>query len=184
MPVNPKNNSLGLVVGAIAFLGLGFCSPPAPADDAINAKNFNDQIVCMADNIYWEARNQSTRGMMAVAFVVRNRVNDKRFPHSYCEVVKQGPDRSSWKDNTVRIPLRHRCQFSWFCDGLSDKIPMYDKAVYDMSRMIAFKVYNDELEDFTNGATHYHADYVRPEWAVTKTKTMQIDEHIFYRWEN
>ena len=34
MPVNPKNNSLGLVVGAIAFLGLGFCSPPAPANEA------------------------------------------------------------------------------------------------------------------------------------------------------
>lgn len=177
-----------LYVGACALAFLGGLVTGKSAFGAItaNAGEYHTSLSeqkCLADNIYWEARNQSTRGMMAVGFVVRNRVNDKRFPHSYCEVVKQGPDRPSWSDETVRVPLRNRCQFSWFCDGLSDKIPSYDKAVYDMSRMIAFKIYNNELVDFTDGATHYHADYVRPEWASTKTKTMQIDEHIFYRWE-
>ena len=37
--------------------------------------------------------------------------------------------------------------------------------------------------DITDGATHYHADYVKPAWAVTKTRTTKIDDHIFYRWE-
>ena len=37
--------------------------------------------------------------------------------------------------------------------------------------------------DITEGATHYHATYVRPAWAKTKTKTTRIDKHIFYRWE-
>lgn len=55
--------------------------------------------------------------------------------------------------------------------------------VYELARAIAFKVYHGEFTDFTDGATHYHADYVRPEWASTKTKTMTIDQHIFYRWE-
>ena len=32
--------------------------------------------------------------------------------------------------------------------------------------------------------THYHATYVRPAWAKTKTKTTRIDRHIFYRWES
>ena len=49
--------------------------------------------------------------------------------------------------------------------------------------MIAFKIYHGEMEDFTEGATHYHAEYVKPEWAATKTMTMKIGEHIFYRWE-
>jgi spore germination cell wall hydrolase CwlJ-like protein len=40
-----------------------------------------------------------------------------------------------------------------------------------------------ELIDITDGATHYHADYVRPAWADTKTKTIEIEDHIFYRWE-
>ena len=42
---------------------------------------------------------------------------------------------------------------------------------------------NHELLDITDGATHYHADYVRPSWAKTKTKTIEIEDHIFYRWE-
>jgi spore germination cell wall hydrolase CwlJ-like protein len=37
--------------------------------------------------------------------------------------------------------------------------------------------------DITEGATHYHADYVMPDWASTKTKTTEIQDHIFYRWE-
>ena len=37
--------------------------------------------------------------------------------------------------------------------------------------------------DITDGATHYHADYVKPAWAKTKTKTIEIGDHIFYRWE-
>ena len=39
------------------------------------------------------------------------------------------------------------------------------------------------LLDITDGATHYHADYVLPSWAATKTKTIEIGDHIFYRWE-
>jgi spore germination cell wall hydrolase CwlJ-like protein len=40
-----------------------------------------------------------------------------------------------------------------------------------------------QIFDITDGATHYHADYVRPSWAKTKTKTIEIEDHIFYRWE-
>ena len=139
---------------------------------------------CLADNIYWEARNQTGKGMIGVAFVTRNRVNDTRFPHSYCEVIKQGPERPSWKDKNNMVPLRHRCQFSWYCDGKSDNIPTADLDIYEFARTIAFKIYNGHLTDFTNGATHYHADYVKPEWASTKKQTIKIDQHIFYRWEN
>ena len=39
------------------------------------------------------------------------------------------------------------------------------------------------IADITEGATHYHADYVEPAWAKTKTKTIEIEDHIFYRWE-
>ena len=60
--------------------------------------------------------------------VVLNRVNDDRFPNTICEVVKQGPTRKSWKDPTVKIPIKHRCQFSWFCDGKSDNPK--DKTTY------------------------------------------------------
>ena len=138
---------------------------------------------CIADNIYWEARNQSAKGMIAVALVTRNRVLDDRFPHSYCEVIMQGPTRPSWKDINIDVPIRHRCQFSWYCDGKSDVVPFYDLDVYDFARTIAFKIYHGHLDDFTDGATHYHADYVTPEWSASKSWTIKIDDHIFYRWE-
>lgn len=165
---------------------LCFLSNGAQAASTAKASTFHSEYTeqkCLADNIYWEARNQITKGMIGVALVTRNRVNDNRFPHSYCEVVEQGPTRTSWKNSNIDIPIRHRCQFSWYCDGKSDVIPTVDLDVYDLARAIAFKIYNGEFTDFTKGATHYHADYVNPEWASSKTKTIQIDEHIFYRWE-
>src|SRR6056300_1385298 len=114
---------------------------------------------CIAQNIYWEARNQTPIGMIAVALVTRNRVNDKRYPHSYCEVIHQGPTRRSWEDPNVQYPIKNKCHFSWYCDGKSDDTPEYDSVVYELARTIAFKIYHGQFDDITDGATHYHAYY-------------------------
>ena len=183
MPVNPKNHSLGLVIGALGFLGLSFCSPPAPASEPI--ESMHKQIICMADNIYWEARNQPVKGMWAVALVTDNRVEDKRFPNTHCEVIKQGPTSKWWYENHGKIvPIRHRCQFSWYCDGKSDEIPLYDIDVYRTALIIAQKVFFGSYStDITKGATHYHAISVNPYWAKTLKRVARIGKHIFYRWE-
>jgi|TARA_R110001592_G_scaffold104954_1_gene295194 spore germination cell wall hydrolase CwlJ-like protein len=163
--------------------------PPAYAEKPEMWKE--QESVCMAMNIYHEARNQGLAGQLAVASVTLNRVADKRYPNTVCEVVKQGPIRESWKTKGKDIPegerqyypIRHRCQFSWYCDGKSDDItqPKSYAKILDLSRMV---VYNDiTFVDITEGATHYHADYVSPAWAKTKTKTIEIEDHIFYRWE-
>jgi len=139
--------------------------------------------LCLADNIYHEARGQGTAGWLAVANVTINRVKDSRYPNTVCEVVKQGPHRPSWKGTGEMIPVRHRCQFSWYCDGRSDDIgnnTLYS-LIYDLSYNIVYG--NIDFIDITDGATHYHADYVMPDWARTKTKTVEIEDHIFYRWE-
>jgi spore germination cell wall hydrolase CwlJ-like protein len=52
-----------------------------------------------------------------------------------------------------------------------------------MAIKIAHGVYYGNLDDFVEGATHYHAVYVLPEWAESKTPIVQIGEHIFYRWD-
>lgn len=134
-------------------------------------------LVCLALNVYHEARDQPFIGQVAVAQVVMNRVDDWRYPDTVCEVVKQG-QTYSWKPD---FPVRNRCQFSWYCDGKSDK--PRDTYAYQMAQNIAHGVYYGNLDDFVEGATHYHATYVQPEWAETKTKTVQIDDHIFYRWD-
>ena len=99
-------------------------------------------IVCMALNIYHEAKNQPIEGMLAVGEVVLNRVEDERFPNNVCEVIKQGPVKESWKtrqtpdpDDAVFYPVRHRCQFSWYCDGLSDK--PYEQEAWAQAQQVA-----------------------------------------------
>ena len=139
-------------------------------------------IECLAMNMYHEARDQGTAGKLAVSAVVMNRVNDERFPNSVCEVVLQAQTRPSWRDGTP-IPIRNRCQFSWYCDGKSDEIKdekTYQK-ILDFAGLILHN--NIRFVDITDGATHYHADYVSPSWAKTKTRTTEIGDHIFYRWE-
>ena len=139
-------------------------------------------FICLALNTYHEAKNQSTVGQIATAQVVMNRVEDKRFPNTVCEVVKQGPTRPSWEDPNKEYPIRHRCQFSWYCDGKSD-VPKNEKA-WRKAQDVAFLVLYDKIKfDVTEGATHYHATYVKPAWAKTKKRTTQIEKHIFYRWE-
>jgi len=168
---------------AVTCVGLLGPVPISVKADTPETQNMKREIQCIADNIYWEARNQTVKGMIGVALVTRNRVADSRYPDTYCEVVTQGPTRQSWRDATVRIPVRNRCQFSWYCDGKSDVIPSVDSDLYAVARAIAFRVYHGSFGDFTSGATHYHADYVNPAWAKTKTRTTKVGRHIFYRWE-
>ena len=56
-----------------------------------------DDVNCLVENMYFEARSDGYAGMYATSMVVMNRVMDDRYPNTVCEVVKQGPVRESWK---------------------------------------------------------------------------------------
>ena len=141
-------------------------------------------VECLALNMYHEARGQGSAGLLGVSSVVLNRVKDKRFPNTICEVIEQGPTRESWKKNGVFFPIRHKCQFSWWCDGRSD----YPKDLDTYQRLLTIAksiVYNKvSFIDITDGALFYHAWWVRPAWAKVKRRTTRIGDHIFYRWES
>ena len=77
---------------------------------------YQQQLSCLSLNIYHEARSESKLGQEAVGLVTMNRVYDGRYPDTVCDVVYQ-----SHVDSKGR-PKRNRCQFSWYCDGKSDKI--------------------------------------------------------------
>ena len=154
-----------------------------PISVALSAKSSDDQIECLAKNMYFEARNQGTAGILAVTAVVLNRVNDPRFPDTICEVVKQAQTRVSWLNKNKRYPIKNRCQFSWYCDGKSD-VPK-NKELYNNLEGWATSILSGEIDfiDITDGATFYHADYVQPSWAKMKERTVKIENHIFYRWK-
>lgn len=136
-------------------------------------------LACMALNIYHEARNESTVGQVAVAQVVMNRVDDDRFPDDPCEVIYQG--RHYKAPSGKLIPIRDKCHFSWYCDGLPDE-PRNKKA-YAVAYENAKTVLEGHYYGLLDGATHYHADYVTPRWSYHHTRIVKIDAHIFYRWD-
>lgn len=144
------------------------------------ANPYTDAVNCIAANIYFEARNQPMLGRIAVALVVLNRAEDHRYPDTVCAVVYQGPTKPSWKDPNKHIPIRHRCQFSWWCDGKKEQIT--DKDAWNDAVRIA-KMTLAGFPDFTQGSTHYHATYVTPRWATRFLLTYVIGDHVFYRWD-
>jgi len=128
-----------------------------------------EALMCLALNVYHEARSQPLIEQVAVAQVVLNRVYSHRYPDTICEVVYHN-----------KYPGRlHKCQFSWFCDGKSD-IPQ-DVDAWTKANQVASLVLSPEFPDLVDGATHYHADYVRPVWASTQIQVAQIGRHIFYQ---
>lgn len=132
------------------------------------------QLDCLAKNVYFEARNQSKAGMVAVSHVVLNRVESARYPNNICDVVTQAKKRNGKL-------IRHKCQFSWYCDGLSD-YPL-DKKSWKRSVEVArdsLVLYNSGF-DATDGAMYYHTKAVSPHWSKVFERVSVIDDHIFYR---
>ena len=137
------------------------------------------EIHCMALNIYHEARNESVDGQIAVANVTMNRAEDSRFPSTICGVVYQAKMSSWWKEKRNKeVPIRNACQFSWYCDGKSDKVREIN--VYNKIYVIAEEVLMGLHKDNTHGSTHYHANYVNPYWASSLQRVAYVDNHIFY----
>ena len=137
---------------------------------------------CLALNIYHEARGSNFADQAAVADVVLNRVDDARYPDSICEVVYQGKQKPSWKDPNVMVMVRNMCQFSWYCDGKSDEPKDTDAWRQAQQTAYMMSVHND-FRGITEGATHYHANYVKPKWARDFQLIGRIGDHIFYRWK-
>lgn len=132
---------------------------------------------CMAQNIYFEAANQSFAGKLAVAHVVMNRVEDLQFPNEVCDVIYQAKTRVNWKGNEV--PIRNQCQFSWYCDGKSDE-PV-DSKTWIKSLYIADLALTGQYPDITEGSLYYHADFIYPYWADELQHVVTIDNHLFYK---
>lgn len=123
---------------------------------------------CLAEGIYFEARGEPVSGQAAVAQVILNRVRNPAYPKTICGVVYQN---KTW---------RNRCQFSFACDGIRDRInsPTSWKTAQDVAIAVsAGKIWFKEV----GSSTHYHATYVNPRWARHMKRVGKIGLHIFYR---
>ena len=144
------------------------------ADSEWDYKNLETEVQCMAENIYFESRGQPIRGQIAVGLVTINRVKSSKYPNNVCEVV--------WMQRRNHRTGKLVAQFSWTLDGLPDtprKGKAWEEAYMIASALLAEgSLYN--FYDFTNSATHYHADYVTPAWSKELTRTISVGDHHFY----
>jgi len=155
----------GLIVAGAAILAL-LVGPMASLATSAHADD-GQEIDCLALTIYHEARGESERGKLAVGHVVMNRTRSVLFPANVCNVVRQGGQR------------HYRCQFSWWCDGRSDRPK--DQAALRESLWLAEEIYYGCTSDPTSGALWYHSTAVKPSWSKSFGPGKRIDRHVFYR---
>lgn len=124
-------------------------------------------LMCLSLNLYHEARGEPVMGQYAVALVTMNRAKEEE---EVCKTVFK----------------KH--QFSWTSAVTKSKggwyIPNHMKPTDQTAWMYATKIAQATLEgrmqDFTRGADHYHANYVRPSWASKMKLVKEIGAHRFY----
>ena len=135
---------------------------------AISEAPNGDAWRCLTEAIYFEARGESTRGQFAVAEVILNRVDSRKYPNTVCGVVMQGTGK------------KYACQFSYTCDGKAEVVK--NKKAFVKAARIAKAMLDGRPRVLTNRATHYHTTAVSPRWSKKLQKTTQIGVHIFYRY--
>ena len=119
-------------------------------------------LMCLSMNIFFEARDQSLAGQVAVAQITMNRVESPHYPNTVCGVVNQ------YK------------QFSWYWDGKSD-VPK-EAVAWNRAQMVASGVLagSGHADLWDVNITHYHALTVQPYWINSMQLIAQIDDHKFY----
>lgn len=129
--------------------------PRVPAND----------VECLTQAIYYEARNESEAGQAAVAEVVLNRSRHRAYPKRVCEVVYQRNSRT--------------CQFTFTCDGSIGRGAV-NPVAWARAERIAREVYEGRSAQLPKNSVNYHANYVRPSWGQRLARVRQIGAHIFY----
>jgi N-acetylmuramoyl-L-alanine amidase len=130
---------------------------------AARADSFQSQkdIRVMALNMYHEARGEGRLGMLAVGWVVLNRMADRSYPGTVTGVVYQG------------------CQFSWVCDRRSDR--PRDGGAWSRALEVAAELLSRSVPDPTRGAMWYHASWLRhPSFGPDVSRVAKIGRHVFY----
>lgn len=139
------------------------------SQDVVTIKTREQQLDCLAMNIYREAGHEPFEGKVAVAQVTMNRVKDGRFGNGVCGVIYQ---KNVIMDRVV-------CQFSWYCDSAAKTRPV-NQAAYKESYEVAKKVLLEGFQlSVLKDALYYHANYVNPRWPLEKIGS--IGNHIFYK---
>lgn len=142
--------------------------------------------------IWGEARGEGKEGMIDVANVIRNRLNEGRWGNRYKDVVTSDQQFSCWNEGDSNTQQMYQMF------ALDTKLvqsygtPEYDSLVAEYgndpnfkawvtAKAIAWKAISDRLRDTTGGANHYHTGAVDKKWDDNMAITKQSGDHIFFK---
>lgn len=131
--------------------------------------------MCLALNIYFEARGEPEVGQVAVSHVVITRVNDTsgQWLGDACDVISQ-------PSNDPSKPWL--CQFSWTCDGKPDIVKDSDSKAFSKIYELATDIYYGERHfDPTFGANHYVVCGKEKSYHWNMEFITKIGKHCYYK---
>jgi spore germination cell wall hydrolase CwlJ-like protein len=127
--------------------------------------------MCLALNIYHEARGEVIQGQYAVAQVTMRRA-DYNKQHVCREVFR--PYQFSWTIGTV-VKTKNGWKIA------ESHIP-HDRVAWNRAVTVAKSaLLMVKVPDYSLGATHYHTRDVKPRWSRQMTRVATIGNHHFYR---
>jgi spore germination cell wall hydrolase CwlJ-like protein len=152
---------IGVVLLVFGFaLHAVFARHERSRERALEAERQN--LVCLAKNVYYEARGEPAAGQYAVAEVTMNRAASTHYPDSLCAVVHE----KRWD----AIRGRYVGAFAWTEFGSLSE-PRGE--AWELAQKVAADVYYRRAP--------FHATYVKPSWASERKRVARIGSHIFYR---
>lgn len=120
-----------------------------------------NDVDCLAQNIFMEARGESYMSKMAVAHVTINRARKER--------------------TSICRSLQRPGSYSWVTQGTGGAWHRASRAEKDRIREVARTAIERPCTDPTNGATHFHHRRLRMDWTRSMERMGTIDNHTFWR---
>lgn len=131
--------------------------------DAKKPKKVTNELLCLAQVIWFESGFEPREGIEAVAAVVFNRMQSEHYPHTICGVVYQ--------------PY----QFSWTLDYSKwSRVP--PKKYMELAKL--FVQQRPLLQQTYERLTHFHRVDITPDWGKQDTMEYRATygQHKFYAW--
>ena len=176
-----------LFFNLIVTFGQAFLTDVEPLYNYSPDTAYSQELYCLSINTYHETRGEDFESKVAVAQAVMNRVHDKdgefRRYTNPCDVVKRS------KKDSKGNPIRNKCWYSWYCDGIPDTITLHtedgqvnvlEKKAWKESILASFYAYHGLYEPLVGEATHYY-NYktANPSWVEHYYLVGDVGDHRF-----
>ena len=189
-------------LGAAALAGAGVAGynatqQPQPSV-SVDLQKENPDLNVLAQTIWGEARQEGTKGMIAVGNVVKNRAeaNKKMFGQGIRGVALKPKQFSCWNEGDPnREKLKDILQYDklvslrksptgepfneWF-QKFKNTGEYLEYKSYLKAKEIAQQILNGSVPDPTKGAVYYHTLDVKPIWRTKLDQVAQYGNHVFY----